>query len=204
MTTEPAPSKAKLMGAALNLVRQNGYDSTSVDDLCRAAGVTKGAFFHHFETKEALAVASTLFWTQATGEVFAKASYHLFEDPLDQLIGYIDFRAQLLQGRSLPECTCFLGTMVQEKYDSNPAIRDACYTGIITHADQVAEMIKAAKAKHAPRATWSADSLALHTQAVIQGAFVLAKAKNDVALAADSIRHLRRYVELLFHYAKEE
>jgi TetR/AcrR family transcriptional regulator, transcriptional repressor for nem operon len=204
MNYTSASAKDRLLGAALNLVRRNGYDSTSVDDLCRAAGVTKGAFFYHFESKEALAVGATEFWTKVTSQVFAQASYHLFEDPLDQLIGYIDFRAQLLDGRSLPECTCLLGTMAQEKYDSNPAIREACLVGILAHTDQVAEMIKSAKIKHAPRATWSADSLALHTQAIIQGAFILAKAKNDVSLAADSIRHLRRYVELLFHFAKED
>jgi TetR/AcrR family transcriptional repressor of nem operon len=44
----------------------------------------------------------------------------------------------------------------------------------------------------------SAKSLALHTQAVLQGAFVLAKAKGGASVAADSIDHLRRYVELLF------
>lgn len=204
MKVEILPVKTKLLGAALNLVRLKGYDATSVDDLCRAAGVSKGAFFHHFESKEALAVAATQFWTDLTGRVFAGADYHQFEDPLDQLIGYIDFRAQLLDGRILPECTCLLGTMVQEKYDTSPIIREACAVGIITHADQVAEMIRAAKAKYAPHASWSAESLALHTQAVIQGAFVLAKAKNDVQLAADSIRHLRRYIELLFHHAKED
>jgi TetR/AcrR family transcriptional regulator, transcriptional repressor for nem operon len=204
METSATSVKTKLLGAALLLVRQKGYDATSVDELCRAAGVTKGAFFHHFASKEALAVAAAQFWTQVTGQVFAAANYHLFEDPLDQLIGYIDFRAQLLEGRSLSECTCLLGTMAQEKYDTNPIIREACFVGIITHADQVANMIRAAKAKHAPLASWTPESLALHTQAVIQGAFVLAKAKNDVALAAETIRHLRRYIELLFHHAKED
>lgn len=201
--SEPS-SRERLLGAALQLVREKGYDATSVDDLCRAAGVTKGAFFHHFASKEELGVAATQFWTQVTSQVFAQADYQHYEDPLDQLIGYIDFRVQLLEGRSLPECTCLLGTMAQEKFESSPAIRDACFEGIHIHATEVAKMIAAARALHAPQASWGAESLALYTQAVIQGAFVLAKAKNDVALAADMIRHLRRYIELLFHHAKEE
>jgi TetR/AcrR family transcriptional regulator, transcriptional repressor for nem operon len=45
---------------------------------------------------------------------------------------------------------------------------------------------------------WTAKSLALHTQAVLQGAFILAKATGGAAIAADSIDHLRRYIELLF------
>jgi len=48
------------------------------------------------------------------------------------------------------------------------------------------------------RAPWTAESLALHTQAVLQGAFILAKAKGNAAVVEASIDHLRRYVELLF------
>ena len=204
-TQKQEPSaRVRLLGAALKLVREQGYDATSVDSLCGAAGVTKGAFFHHFASKEELGVAATQFWTQVTSQVFAQADYHRFEDPLDQLIGYVDFRIQLLEGRSLAECTCLLGTMAQEKFESSPAIRDACFEGIHIHATEVAKMIAAAKMRHAPQATWGVESLALYTQSVIQGAFVLAKAKNDVALAADMIRHLRRYIELLFHHAKED
>ncbi len=197
-------TRTKLLSAALRLVREEGYDGTSVDDLCRAASVTKGAFFHHFASKEDLAVAATKYWTEVTGAAFEQASYHLFEDPLDQLIGYVEFRRELLKDRTLPEFTCFLGTMVQEKYEASPAIREACLVGITTHAATVEKMAVAAKARHAPQASWSPRSLALHTQAVLQGAFVLAKATNDRATADDMIVHLRRYIELLFHHVKED
>ena len=103
-------ARDKLLGAALRLVREKGFDATAVDDLCKAAGVTKGAFFHHFSSKEELGVAATQFWTKVTSKAFAEAGYHKFEDPLDQLIGYVDFRIQLLEGHSLPEFTCLLGT----------------------------------------------------------------------------------------------
>jgi TetR/AcrR family transcriptional regulator, transcriptional repressor for nem operon len=198
MLYEPRATKTKILNAALTLVRTSGYEATSVDALCRAAGVTKGAFFHHFASKQDLAVTATHYWNEVTSGFFAAAPYHKLEDPLERLLGYIDFRAAMLQGRSLPESTCLLGTMAQEVYHSNPDIRAACLLGIISHADAVAEMIAAAKARHVPSALWSVESLALHTQVVIQGAFVLAKARNDLALATDSLQHLRRYVELLF------
>jgi TetR/AcrR family transcriptional regulator, transcriptional repressor for nem operon len=204
MQTDALNTKTKLLNAALKLVRTTGYEATTVDDLCQDAGVTKGAFFYHFKSKEDLAIAATRHWTDVTSRVFTAAPYNDYEDPLDRLIAYIDFRAQLLEGRSLPESTCFLGMMAQEQFFSNPAIRNACFVGISTHANHVVDLIRAAKQRHAPDATWSVESLALHTQAVIQGAFVMAKAGNDVTLATDSIRHLRRYVELLFRYAKEE
>lgn len=201
---DAVPTRTKLLNAALGLVRTAGYEATSVDDLCRAAGVSKGAFFHHFKSKEELAVASADYWSEVTGALFATAPYHAYEDPLDQLIAYIDFRATLLEGRSIAEATCLLGTMVQETYSTNPAIRAACHAGITGHADTIATIITAAKTRHAPHASWSAESLALHTQAVIQGAFILAKARNNLGLARESILHLRRYIELLFHHAKED
>ena len=197
-------ARAKLLSAAVKLMRKKGYDSTTVGELCKEADVTKGAFFHHFASKEALGVAATTFWTAWTSPLFDTAPYHGFKDPLDQLIGYIDFRRQILQGQSLPESTCLLGILAQEKFETSPVIRDACFQAIATHADHVGKIIAAAQARHAPQASWHAESLALYTQAVIQGAFVLAKAKNDVALAADMILHLRRYFELLFHHAKED
>lgn len=197
-------AKVKLLNAALTQVRRAGYDATSVDELCQLAGVTKGAFFHHFKSKEELAVAAAAHWSEVTGALFSSAPYHDYEDPLDQLIAYIDFRASLLDGRSLAEATCLLGTMVQETYESSPAIRDACLAGIASHAATIARIIAAAKSRHAPQASWTAESLALHTQAVIQGAFIVAKAGNDMELARDSILHLRRYIELLFHHAKED
>ena len=52
--------------------------------------------------------------------------------------------------------------------------------------------------RHRIRGPWTAESLALHTQAVLQGAFILAKARGGAAIAAASIDHLRRYIELLF------
>ena len=88
--------------------------------------------------------------------------------------------------------------MVQETYDTHPSIRDACDRSISGHAAKIEADIDEAMRERRIKADWSAESLALHTQAVLQGAFILAKAKGDPKAAADSIDHLHRYVELLF------
>jgi TetR/AcrR family transcriptional repressor of nem operon len=192
-----AATREKLLDAAFALIRSKGYSATSVDDLCAAAGVTKGAFFHHFASKEALAVAAADHWSETTSALFAAAPYHAYADPLQRLLGYIDFRKSLLSG-AIPEYTCLVGTMVQETYESHPAIRAAAERSISAHAAKVGEDIEEAMRLYRVNGNWTAESLALHTQAVLQGAFVLAKAKGAAAVAAESIDHLRRYVELLF------
>jgi TetR/AcrR family transcriptional regulator, transcriptional repressor for nem operon len=58
--------------------------------------------------------------------------------------------------------------------------------------------IAGAMTLHGVTGDWTAKSLAFHTQAVLQGAFILAKARGGPAIAAESIDHLKRYIRLLF------
>jgi TetR/AcrR family transcriptional repressor of nem operon len=190
-------ARGKILDAALTVIRAKGYTATTVDDLCAVSDVTKGAFFHHFKSKDDLAVAAADHWSEMTDGLFAAAPYHNHRDPLDRVLGYIDFRKSILTG-TVPEFTCLVGTMVQETYDSHPAIRDACARSIRGHAEKIEADISAAIKAHGVKAEWTARSLALHTQAVLQGAFILAKATGGPKVAADSIDHLRRYIELLF------
>lgn len=198
MTPIARDSKWKLLDAAVRVIRTRGYTATTVDDICHAAGVSKGSFFHHFESKQALALAAVEHWNTVTGALFAQAPYHRIADPRERVLGYIDCRADLLQG-SPPEFTCLLGTMVQEAFDTHPAIREACRNGIEQHARTLVEAFAQARSLYAPDADWSAEGLALYTQAVIQGAFILAKAQGSAGIAAQCIAHLRRHVELLLN-----
>jgi len=196
--TEPHhESKAKLLDAALHVIRAKGYSATTIDEVCEAAGLTKGSFFHHFESKEDLALAAADHFAAMADRAFAGAPYQRVADPLDRLLAYVDFRSAILQG-GLPDFTCLLGTMVQEVYDTHPAIRAACERHISAHAAAVARDVADARKRYAPKSRWTPESLALFTQAVIQGAFVLAKAKHGPEVAAECLRHLRRYLETQF------
>jgi TetR/AcrR family transcriptional repressor of nem operon len=190
-------SKAKLLDATIKVVRTKGYNATRIEDVCAEAGVTKGSFFHHFKSKDDLALAALQHWKAGSGDLFANAPYHLAADPLDRVLAYVDFRKTILTGE-LPEFTCFAGTMVQETYATNPQLQAACESSICGHAKTLEADIEAAMRKYRITGEITAGSLARHTQCVIQGAFILAKATGSAAVAADSIDHLRRYLTLLF------
>jgi TetR/AcrR family transcriptional repressor of nem operon len=200
---ERGGARTRLLEAACDTIRAKGFAATSVDELCQAAAVTKGSFFHHFRSKEALGVATTEHWAETTTAFFASAPFHTPEDPLDRILAYVAFRKSIIAGE-LAEFTCLAGTMVQEVYASSPAIRDACGDSIIGHARTLEADIGAAMSDRGISGNWTADSLARHTQTVIQGAFVLSKAGNDPELARESLEHLDRYIRLLFGLSIQE
>ena len=109
----------------------------------------------------------------------------------------MDFRKAIIDGDPA-EFTCLVGTMTQEVYGSHPAIRDACAASIFGHAATLEPDIAAARAARGIEADWTPASLARHTQAVLQGAFILAKATGGREEALDSVDHLKRYLTLLF------
>lgn len=194
MDGTPQPdARTRLLQAAHRLVRQKGWAATSVDELCLAAGITKGSFFHHFKTKDALGAAAAAHWGSATAAMFAAAPYHAPADPADRVLAYIDFRTAML-AEDLAACTCFAGTLVQETWASSPAMREACGDAITAHAATLEADIAAARPSGAD---WDAASLALFTQTVLQGAFVIAKATGTIETARGQVAHLRRYVHML-------
>ena len=190
-------ARTRLLDAARDTIRARGFAATSVEGLCRAAGVTKGAFFHHFPTKEALGIASARHWAETTAAFFAQAPYNGPSNPLDRVLAYVTFRRSIIEG-DLAQFTCLVGTMAQEVHQDWPAIREACGESILGHAATLEADIGAAMRDRGVAGEWTAASLARHTQAVIQGAFVMAKAGHDPALAREALDHLGRYLRLLF------
>ena len=195
--TQQRDSKTRLLDATLKVVRSKGYTATRVEDICAEAGVTKGSFFHHFKSKEDLALAAVAHWDAYTSALFAEAPYHEVAEPLDRLLAYVEFRRAMLAG-DLPEFTCFVGTIIQEAYHTHPGIVAACAGNLTGHAKTLEADVAAAMRQYGVRGDWTAESLALHIQAVLQGGFILAKATGSAEVAAQSLDHLRRYLELLF------
>lgn len=194
MSSRPPRNTARdrLLEAATDSIRCRGFAATSVDDLVKEVGVTKGAFFHHFKSKEALGIAVAERW----GEIGKQLTDQVGgATPRERVLNYLELRSQMIEGGT-DEFSCLAGTLAQEVHMSHPAIRDAAAHAIETTAATI-ENDLAAALKTAGRTDISPTSLALHIQAVLQGAYVVAKAKSDAGTARESVAHLKRYVAML-------
>src|SRR5262249_12169344 len=189
-------TKQKLLAAATELMLTKGYTDTSVDEICAAAELTKGSFFHYFDGKEELGRVLAERFTTMMREKFETAPFRSKKDPLERVFGYIDFLIE--KSRSPMTKGCLLGTFVQELSQTHPKIRSVCAAGFEGQADRLKQDLEEAKAKYVPRARWRSQSLAEHVLAVAQGAIILAKAKQDRKVIEESLEHVREYLKNIF------
>ena len=57
-------TRSKILESSIKLFSARGFNAASVDDICKDANISKGAFYHHFESKQALFLALLDGWLQ--------------------------------------------------------------------------------------------------------------------------------------------
>jgi len=125
-TTELPETKRKLVDAGVNLMRSRGFNATTVDDVCAAAGVTKGGFFHYFKSKNNLAAAAVTRFHELKAKQFAEAPFRNLADPLERVFGRLDFAKESSGGNKGLTKGCLIGMFAQELSFINPELRGLC------------------------------------------------------------------------------
>lgn len=187
-------ARDSLIQAGTELMLRNGYSATSVDEICSAAGLTKGALFHHFPSKEALAETCLHQWPKRLGELHRSAPYRALEDPVARLYGALDLMSELFQRPEVHK-SCLAGTTVQEVSETNPVLRDAAQ-GCFDQGRQFFQSLLD-DACLSRGVNLDTASLANHWMCTMQGALLLWKASRDDRMIAESFGHFRSYLQTL-------
>lgn len=191
------PAKEKLLEAAQRLMLAKGFTATTVDEVCAAAKLTKGSFFHYFEGKEDLGKAVLDRYVGSTSQRLRQAPFLRKDDPLHRVYGYVDFVIEMCEDPKTPD-GCLVGIFSQELSDTHPKMRSLCAEHFARWATAFKEDLEKAKAKRVPRQAIDAQGLAEHFIAVFEGSLILARAKQDRGIVKRNLLHFKRYVKSLF------
>lgn len=187
-------TKDKLIDAGLTLMLAKGYPATTVDEICQAAGVSKGSFYHFFSTKEELALAALEAYSQRGLQALQSGSYSSLADPRERLFGFLDHAQAIAEG--VWGNGCLLGNLAIELADTNETIRARISQIFESLARRLAALFEGvADNGHAGSPT--AFELAEFFLSALEGSIVLAKAHGDWARVPAALQNFRRYVEKL-------
>ena len=192
-----SPTKDKLLDAAQRLMLAKGFPATTVDGICQEAGLTKGSFFHYFESKDDLGKAVLDRYAERGLGELESAPFRRHSDPLKRIVASIDFWIDRINDPST-ECGCLLGHFAQELSETHPEIRAQCARYFERWTQLLKHDFDYAKSAHRPRTQIDTQGLAEHYVAVLEGSLVLTKAKHDRKVFERSLTHLKRYIRAIF------
>jgi len=190
-------TKTALLNAAMGLMLIKGYAATSLDEICKAAGVTKGGLFHYFAGKEALAEAVMAHFCEGRNTRLRAAAFQSEADPLDRLFGILDFILEMVADPSTPT-SCLLGNFAQEISATHPGLREICERRFVEVTGEYKVLLDEAKSLHKPSSDVDTQGLADYLTALLQGTLILYKVRPDPAIFERNVVHYKTYVRHLF------
>lgn len=182
--------RGRLLEAGVQTFSKSGFNGCSVQDITDAAGVPKGSFYNHFESKEALGVAALQhYWADAVRDRLAILSRPELP-PRERLITYFQqVTAEIVQLGFT--CGCLIGNMAAELSDHSPVIAAELSSIFACWSCRVGSCIGEAQAAGEINSDVDPEQLAAFVLNAWEGAVLRARIEK-----AD--RPLRQFVETLF------
>ncbi len=181
------------MQTALHLMLDKGYAGTTVDEICETADVSKGSFYHYFDSKEAIGLAALEAFILNGGQLMQDGPYQNVEDPVERVFAYLE-HAETVAKKIWGE-GCLLGTFATDLARTHPAIQTRV-RGLFDQVEKnMSELFQpiASFRKSNP----SARELARQYLAMLEGAIVLAKAYGEWKRIPQALKGFGRYLRLL-------
>jgi AcrR family transcriptional regulator len=171
-------SRERILSVAARAIRRSGYAGTGVADIMKEAGLTHGAFYAHFASREAMLAEAA---TRACAESAAAASSVVAGLPAEQALKSVLQSYLSREHLEQIESGCPLAALGSETVRQSPEVRRA----ITQHIKAMVDLL----ARQSP--DWgqpAAHERALVTVAAMVGTLMLARAVDEPALS-DHLRH---------------
>jgi TetR/AcrR family transcriptional repressor of nem operon len=174
---ETAEKHARILEQASILFREHGFSGVSLSEIMKATGLTHGAFYHHFESKEDL-IAKSIEDTSAKALESMREGVARGEPRTQYVDGYLTEQHRDDRGNG-----CMMAGLASE-IAREPAAQPA-------FTQHVEGMLKGFTEPRAMTKKKSARRDAIHTLSSIVGALILARAVDDPKLSEEILRETR-------------
>lgn len=170
----------RLLETAMDLIWHSSYNAVGINDICKRAGVTKGGFYHHFESKANLFCEATrYYWESVRRELDSLLSPS--NAPLEQLENIINFIYSQKFGASpdeVPGCP-FLSASAQSEC-ADATIHNALFEMSENSVKYCLALVRNLDAEDYLEGEVDAERLARMVNQYIQGAVSYARVTRDV------------------------
>ena len=200
MPRDGTATRERILDAAQRIVLERGFAATSVDAVLEAAPATKGAFFHHFPSKNDLGRALLERYAAADERMlddFMIAAEAESDDPAEQLVAFVRHFEQAADELAPTQPGCLFVSFIYESQLAG-GDDDLIATSIRHWRTRLLEKLEAAAEAHPPAIAVDLPSLADQVFTTFEGGFILARALHDPSHLRAQLAHLRHYLELLF------
>jgi AcrR family transcriptional regulator len=192
----PAETRLRLIQAAFREFYQNGFQGTGLGAIIKRAGVSKGALYNHFESKQELGYA-------VVDEIITSGVDRFWLKPYREIDNPIDATLLLFGGLAdnppldLFVYGCPANNLIQEMAPLDPSFRMRLVKLIDFWVAGMAESFRDGQNRGLVRLDVEAEDIALFILATFEGGIGLAKNSQDPSLFMRTVGQLRRYMESL-------
>lgn len=201
MPRDGTATRTAILDAAETLILESGFSAASIDRVIAAAGITKGSFFYHFDSKAALARAIIDRFAaldHAKLEETLRRADALSEDPRQRLLAFVGLLQGEMAGLTEPYPGCLFASYCAEAGLFDDATLQVVRDGMLLWRDRLGERIAEVTRRHPPRISIDPAGLADMITVVFEGAFILSRTLREPQAVARQLAHYRNYLELLF------
>jgi TetR/AcrR family transcriptional repressor of nem operon len=200
MTVTGVTTRERILEVAERMVLERGFHATTLDAILSEAAVSKGAFFHHFESKDALGSALIDRYAARDAELLERvmtAAEAVTDDPGDQVVAFVRNFEEATGDITEAQPGCLFVSFIYERGPGIPADDDVIVGSIELWRERILDKLEQAVASHPRLRGVDLPALADQVFTIFEGGFVLARATNDSTHLRRQLAQLRHYLELL-------
>jgi len=201
MAVKGQATKTKLMDIAERLILNRGFSAMSIDEVIKEAGITKGGFFYHFDSKNSLVYALMQRYRKMEAFIFSdlfKRAEELTSDPLQQMLVFVKLFAEMMADMKLLHPGCVVASITYESQQVNEQVRNITTEIVLDWRNLFREHLKKIDQVYSPNANVSSDDLADMLSTIMEGGIIISRALNDPSVLEKQLLEYRSYLELLY------